>query len=151
MKKQIIFRMLIGFPLGIMISNIITIIVSYSIGKGQYYPVVPSLIQQIGNETTAVVVQLVLSGIYGAIWAGSSVIWEIEDWSLLKMTVTHFLINSVATFPVAYYTHWMEHNLAGIAAYFGIFIAIYAGIWVGLFGVWNRRVKQINTKIQEIN
>ncbi len=149
MKKQIMFRMMIGFPGGVFISYVISIIISLVNGKGQYYATVPSLVGTAGNEINAVLLQFVLAGIYGSIWAGSSVIWENEDWSLLKMTFVHFLINSISTFPIAYFTHWMGHDFVGIVIYFAIFIVIYAGIWVGLYGVWRNRIKHLNAKIQE--
>lgn len=37
-----------------------------------------------GNEINAVVAQMVASLLYGAVWAGASVIWEMDDWSLLR-------------------------------------------------------------------
>lgn len=150
MKKQIMFRLLIGFPGGVLIAYVISIIISLIIGDGQYFATEPSLIVQVGSEINAIILQSMLAGIYGAIWAGSSVIWENEDWSLLKMTVVHFLITSISTFPIAYFTYWMAHNLVGIATYFAMFIGIYAGIWVGLYGVWRKRITQINAKIQEV-
>lgn len=149
MEKKIMFRVMIGFPGGVLISYVISIIISLLMGQGQFFATVPSLIEQMGSEINAVLVQFVLAGIYGAIWAGSSVIWENEDWSLLKMTVVHFLIASISTFPIAYFTHWMGHNLAGMLSYFAIFIAIYVGIWAGLYGVWRKRIMQLDAKIQE--
>ncbi len=38
--------------------------------------------------------QTVLGMVYGAMWGGASVIWEIENWSLLKMTLSHLAICS---------------------------------------------------------
>ncbi|OJX40460.1 MAG: hypothetical protein BGO78_05550 [Chloroflexi bacterium 44-23] len=149
MKKQIISRIIIGFPVGVLIAYVISIIISLLIGKGQYYATEPSLIVTAGNEINAVLLQFVLAGIYGAIWAGSSAIWENEDWSLLKMTVVHFLITSISTYPIAYFTHWMAHDLAGMAIYFAVFIGIYASVWAGLYGVWRNRIKLLNAKIQE--
>ncbi len=149
MKKQILFRIIIGFPAGVLIAHVIFIIISLFMGEGQYFATEPALIGKMGSEINAVILQSVLAGIYGSIWAGSSVIWENEDWSLLKMTVVHFLITSLSTFPIAYFTYWMAHNLAGIATYFAIFIGIYAGIWAGLYGVWRKRITQLNAKIQE--
>ena len=151
MKKNnyIVFRIMIGFPGGVFISFVISIIISLIVGEGQYFATAPSLIGQMGNEINAVLLQFGLAGIYGAIWAGSSVIWENEDWSLFKMTAVHFLITSISTFPIAYFTHWMDHSLAGMLSYFAIFIGIYAGIWAVLYGVWRKRVMQLDAKIQE--
>ena len=76
MKKRILCRALIGAPIGLAISTAITIFSSLIYGDGNYYPVVPALVEQCGNEINAVVAQMIASLLYGAVWAGASVIWE---------------------------------------------------------------------------
>ena len=107
MKKELLKRMLFGAPIGLAISSIITIIISLTVGDGTYYAVVPELAREMGSEINAVVLQAVLSLVYGAAWAGASVVWDMERWSLLKMTLIHLLITSVASFPIAYFARWM--------------------------------------------
>lgn len=149
MKKEIIQRMVSGFLMGIFIVYLITIITSIMKPGGQYYPTVPTLIDQMGSEINAVLFQLLFSGLYGSIWAVSSLIWKNENWSILKMTIVHFLITSIITLPIAYFTHWMGHNMVGLVRYFLIFIGIYAGVWLFQYISWKNEVKQLNTKIQE--
>lgn len=55
MKKQILSRGLVGFPVGIAIGFVITLIISACIGDGFYYPVTPELIGSMGNELNAVI------------------------------------------------------------------------------------------------
>ena len=86
MKKKVILRSLIGAPIGLSISFIITLIISVIINKGEYYPVMPKLTALCGNELNAVVIQTVCSLIYGAAFGGASIIWDMENWSLLKQT-----------------------------------------------------------------
>ena len=50
MKKKVILRCLIGAPIGLSISFMITLIISVIINKGEYYPVVPQLTALCGNE-----------------------------------------------------------------------------------------------------
>ena len=113
MKKKVILRCLIGAPIGLSISFIITLIISVIINKGEYYPVMPKLTALCGNELNAVVIQTVCSLIYGAAFGGASVIWDMENWSLLKQTVIHCLIISVSMLPIAYCMYWMPHNFWG--------------------------------------
>ena len=149
MKKELLKRMLFGAPIGLAISSIITIIISLTVGDGTYYAVVPELAREMGSEINAVIVQAVLSMVYGAAWAGASVVWDAEGWSLLKMTLVHLAITSLATFPIAYLARWMPHNIGGILLYFGIFVAVYLGIWVSQYSAMKRRIQQMNEKIQE--
>ena len=147
MKKRILCRALIGAPIGLAISTAITIFSSLRSGDGNYYPGGPALVEQCGNEINAVVAQMIASLLYGAVWAGASVIWEMDDWSLLRQTVTHLLAGSIATFPVAYLMYWMKHSIAGVVVYFAIFIGIYVGIWITLYSRAKREVTKLNEKV----
>lgn len=88
--------------MGLAMSTVITILISLVVGDGVYYAVAPSLAADMGGEINAVLLQAGLSMIYGAAWASASVIWDAEKWSLLKMTLVHLLVTSLATFPIAY-------------------------------------------------
>ena len=86
MKKELVSRIVGGLLGGIVICYLITIGISISLGDGNFYPCVPSLVKRFGNEITAVIVQTILSAVLGAGFAGSSLIWEKDDWSILKQT-----------------------------------------------------------------
>ena len=149
MKKKILHRCLIGAPIGLAISTLITIVISLIVGDGRYYAVVPEAVSDFGTEINAVLAQAVFSMLYGAAFAGASAVWE-TDWSLLRMTLTHLLICSAATFPIAYGMRWMKHSLGGVLKYVGIFIAIYALIWIVMYGGIKRKIKAMNERVREI-
>ena len=86
MKKKLIGRGVIGFPVGIAIGYVITVIISICIGDGFFYPVTPELVNKMGSELNAVLIQTGLSGIMGTGFAMASVIWEIDSWSLAKQS-----------------------------------------------------------------
>ena len=89
MKKKIIKRSLLGFPLGITMGYLITILISLGWANGYYSPCVPELISLMGNEINAVIFQTILCGILGVGFAASSVIWEMDSWSIVKQTGIH--------------------------------------------------------------
>lgn len=151
MKKKLVIRCLIGAPIGIAISAIITVIISLFIGDGVYYAVVPELISICKTEINAVLLQTLCSMLYGAAFGGASLIWEKENWSLLKQTLLHLLICSLATFPIAYVLRWMNHSLVGVLIYFGSFFAIYFGIWLSCYLSMKYHIKEINEQIKNIN
>ncbi|HML68192.1 MAG TPA: DUF3021 domain-containing protein [Clostridia bacterium] len=149
MKKELIKRCLLGAPLGLAISTVITILISIIIADGRYHAVVPELTSEMGSEINAVVLQAVLSLIYGAAWAGASVVWDAEHWSLLKMTLVHLIVTSVATFPIAYFARWMPHDAKGILIYIGIFVVIYASIWASQYSAMKKKIREMNEKIAQ--
>lgn len=144
MKKKIILRSLLGFPIGLAIGYIITILISLGWANGEYSPCVPELAAVMGNEINAVILQAALCGLLGAGFAASSVIWEIERWGLAKQTGIYFMAISVTMMPIAYFTRWMEHSVKGFLVYFGIFCLIFAVIWVIEFAIGKRHLKQMN-------
>ena len=151
MKKEFVLRVFIGLLGGIVISYLITIGISLVISDGSYYPCVPSLIERFGNEITAIIIQTVLSAVLGAGFAGSSIIWEMDEWSLLKQTSIYFGIVSVLMMIIAYICEWMEHSVKGVLSYFGIFFAIFIVVWIVQYLIWKVRVSKIKEGIQKKN
>ncbi len=147
MKKQVILRALLGFPIGIAIGYIITIIISLIFAQGYYSPCVPDLVETMGSEIGAVILQSILCGLLGSSFAATSVIWEIDKLSIAKQTGVYFLINSVVMMPIAYFTNWMEHSLVGFIMYFSIFIAIFFVVWIVQYFIWKDKIRKMNLKI----
>ena len=148
MKKKILQRILIGIPAGVSISHFISILISVIIGDGRYYPVTPGLIPIAGNEMNAVLIQAVGSALYGAVLGAASVIWDVESWSLLRMTLTHLAVIAAATFPAAWFMHWMPHTPAGGIGYMCIFLVIYAIIWICVYSATKRQIRKMNEQLR---
>ena len=151
MKKGLLFRVFVGVLGGVVLSYFITIVISLTVGDGNYYPCVPRLTERFGNEVTAVIVQTVLSAILGAGFAGSSLIWEKDEWSLLKQTSIYFGIVSVLMMTVAYICEWMEHSVKGVLSYFAIFLVIFIVVWIVQYLIWKVRISKIKEGIKKNN
>lgn len=149
MKKKIIMRGLFGLPTGIAIGFVITLIISACIGNGSFYPVTPELIDTMGNELNAVILQTVLCAIMGVGFAAASVIWEIDSWSLAKQSGVYFMIISVVMLPIAYVTNWMKHTILGVLSYVAIFAAIFVVVWLSQYLLWKRKIKKMNALVSK--
>ena len=147
MKKQVILRGLLGVPLGIAMSTVIGLMISVVLANGRYAPCAPSLVLSAGNELNAMLVQTLLSGLLGATFGASSVIWELDRWSLFKQTGTYFSITSFVMMAVAYFSYWMEHSIRGLIIYFIIFVGIFIFVWLVQYLIWKKRIKRINEKL----
>lgn len=147
MKKRMIIRGFQGFWQGIAICHCISIAISLVFAGGYYSPCVPSLVDAVGSEIGAVLVQALLSGVLGAGFGTASLIWERESWSLLKQTAVYFAVISAVMLPTAYLTYWMEHSAAGFLQYFGIFVLIFAAIWVIEIAAAKYTVYKMNQRI----
>lgn len=149
MKRKLILRGLFGFPVGVAIGFVITIMISVCVGDGSFYPVTPELIVTMGNELNAVILQTVLCGIMGAGFAMASVIWEMDSWSLAKQSGIYFSVACIVMLPIAYVTNWMKHTVGGILAYVGIFVVIFLVVWLIQYSAWKRKIKKMNDSIKK--
>lgn len=149
MKKKIISRGVAGFPIGIAIGFVITVIISVCVGDGLFYPVTPELIVTAGNELNAVILQTVLCGIMGAGFAIASVIWDIDSWSLAKQSGIYFFVACIVMLPIAYVTNWMKHSIGGILCYVGIFIIIFVFVWLIQYFVWKSKIKKMDDSVKK--
>lgn len=149
MKKKIIMRGLLGLPTGIAIGFVITLIISACIGNGSFYPVTPELIDTMGNELNAVILQTVLCAVMGVGFAAASVIWELDSWSLAKQSGIYFMIISVIMLPIAYVTNWMKHTALGVLSYMAIFVAIFIIVWLSQYLLWKRKIKKMNALVSK--
>ena len=140
MKKQVFLRSLLGAFVGCFIGVVIIVCISLAIGGGDMHVATPALLAQVGSEVGAFSLQMAAAMLIGAIWSGASVIWEVERWSLLRQTLTHFLLCSVVCLPIAWAMDW----------YLFGFVAMYAGIWLINYLQIRRRVQEINERLKKV-
>jgi hypothetical protein len=101
--KKALQRGLFGIPMGVFVGYTITILIALvQYDTGIYHPVVPKLSEVTGNEIFAVIIQYLLCAALGFAFAVGSAVFEVEEWGITKQTVIHFLITTIALFPVAY-------------------------------------------------
>jgi len=147
MKKEISLRGFHGITSGIAIGYIITIIFSLIFANGYYSPCVPGLIERMGSEIGAVILQTILCGVIGGSFAATSVIWNLENWSLQKQTVIYFSINAIVSLSIAYLLGWMVPSVSGFILYFSIFIAIFLVIWILIYSYNRNIIKKMNQEL----
>ncbi len=149
MKKQIFARGAIGALGGVFIGQIVMIVISLSVDGGEFMPVPPVLAEQVGSELKAYILQFLGLMVYGAVWAGASVVWE-TDWSLTKQSIVHCLCYALSALPIATMLQWFPHTAAGFLGYFGGFAATYLALWCGQFMSMRARVRAMNRKLGQI-
>lgn len=147
MKKKILGRFYLGFPLGIAIGFVITIFISIGLGDGAYYPCTPQFLEEMKTPLHAVILQTVLCGILGSISCAGSVVWQLDRWSILKQSGVYFAILSTAMMPIAYVLYWMEHSWIGAVSYFLVFALIFVFVWIFQYVVWKIKLKKMNQKL----
>ncbi len=148
--QNIILRGLWGFPMGLAIGYTISIVSSLCYAGGYYAPCVPVLIDKVGSEIGAVVLQAILCGLIGTWSAATSVIWDMERLSLMAQTGIYFILNASVMMSVAYFCYWMEHSIKGFLEFFAVFALIFIVIWVTELLIGKCLVKRLNTNLYKI-
>jgi len=151
MLKKIIKRFVIGFIIEVFVTYLITIINSFIIGGGNYYAAAPGLLKLCGTQNGAVFLQFILAGGLGAVMGVSSIIWEIDSWSLTLQTVVHFFMITVSMLIVAYCCYWMNHTVKSLIAWILMFVVIYIIIWIICYTNYKRKINQVNKSLEERN
>ncbi|HFI0590316.1 TPA: DUF3021 domain-containing protein [Streptococcus suis] len=146
MKKYIL-----SASLGIAIGTIISIITSAVFGQGTYLPLNP--FSTMGAYYLSNFNQVIVMLICVVIWAAIGILFQLadtifeQDWSLLRMTATHFLVTATGFTPLAILAGWFPVNLAGLLFFWLLFILIYASLFFLNHRKMERQIKEINGKL----
>ncbi len=143
----------IGFGLGVIIGTIITCVsATYSYADGVTHICAVELVEACGgNELAAFVIQAIVSGLMGLEGMGLSVVYRIEEWSLLKATVVHFAVTVTCFYATAFSLCWWTVKDVGMNLFMlGIFLAEYVLIWVINYLVSKARIARINKDLKKL-
>ena len=142
--KEFFKRAIMGFVYGVFIGQTILILESLAGGNGSFYPVSAYLLEHSGSQISAVIIQYFITGIIGISFATTTLIFEIDSWSITSQTVLHFVITSVVMFIAGFVCGWFPHTVKSTIIWFVIFIVIYVIMWVGFMLYFKKQIKKIN-------
>ncbi len=150
-EKRIILKSIIGFIMGIVVGLLITAIASMFGENKEIVIVSPEFAQSIGNTALAFVIQSVLTGMLGVAGYGGSELYRIESWSLLRSTLTHFILVISLFFVIAFTLKWIDiGDIPTMLIMLGSYIAVYFIIWLVSYLKVNHQVRDINTGLEKM-
>lgn len=144
MKKEVAKRAILGFIYGVFIGQTILIIESLFMRDGNFYAVSNSLLELAGTKIAAVIIQYFITGIIGTTFAATTVIFEMDNWSLLRQTITHFVITSIVMYIAGFLCGWFPHTVVSTLIWFGVFVVVYVIFWICFSMYYKNKVKKIN-------
>ena len=93
---------------------------------------------------------LFMGGVFGAVAMGSSVVYDIEKWSLVRSTATHFLLLFSLYCLIGFFLNWFSLS----SPLFWIIIAVmfvgYVLIWLVMYFVWKRKIRKMNDELEKL-
>ncbi len=147
MLNKIIKRALLGFIYGIFIGQTILILESLFKGDGSFHSVSEYLLAHTNTELAAVIAQYFITGIIGITFASTTVIFELDRWSLVAQTALHFVITSVVMFFAGFFCGWFPHTAISTLIWFGVFIVVYIIMWLSFTLYYRKKTKEINNAL----
>ena len=151
-RNRVIFLASIGFALGTLIGTVITAVsATMTYADGTLYLCTKEFNDFIKDPLLAFVVQAVVSGLYGMIAMGGSAVYSIEEWSLLKATVSHFLLTVCCYYITAFFCRWISPaNIADCLFMLVLFVIPYLVIWLSSYLSYRSQIMEINRELMEM-
>ena len=146
MKNKLVKRMIIGFVLGITVGNLIAFLTSFFDDSVRL--VAKELSDSLGLGW-AIVVQSILSGIFGLVCFGGISFYEIESWGLLASTVAHFVSMLVSALITAFTLRWIPFKWYGFLIIFGYILICFFIVWFIMYFRWKKNIKEMNEDLQK--
>ena len=148
LKRKFIKKFIIGFIIGIPICPLITY--AFSSMSGHPYFCDPILIKMFGSTIIAFLIQSLISSTYSGLCMGGSIVYEIEEWGILKTTATHFVLTFILFDITGLLLHWWSfHDIITNIIVFLMFLIPYSMIWLIQYIIYKIELKKINKDIQE--
>ncbi len=106
-------------------------------------------LQNNNNSLSSSLPGILLGGIPGAIAMGTMVIYDIEKWSILRATFTHFLIVMGVMLLACFVLKWFEPWSAAFWIMMAAELAGYVIVWLILYYSYRRKVRKLNDMLRK--
>ncbi len=137
----------IGFLLGMVMCSAISLMMMGPAPQ-LFIPVSNELVEKCGSLGTALLVQLIASGIYGSICFVSMAFYEIESWSLARASASHCLTIVLCYIPIGLMLDWASKPVEFLIIV-GIQIISYFIVWLIIYLIYNKQVNDLNEMIKK--
>ena len=91
----------------------------------------------------------VITGVYGIVSMGAQVVYDIEEWSITRATLTHLVITLAGFYGMAFFLGWFALGSSLFWIMTGGFIAAYAVIWCAYYFSYRRNIRKMNEALQK--
>lgn len=127
----------IGFLLGIVICHFISILTGTpELISGDY-------LSRIGDLRAALLLQMLITGLYGAVNIGSTMIYKAERLPLLVSSLIHCSIVIIPFIPMSFFFGWVTDAVSCLIMSAFQFAAYFI-IWLIIYIRYRREIKKLN-------
>ena len=135
-KRQFILVSVIGAVIGIAIWLIMLLTHN------------PKALSDGSHSSDIIILNVILSAVFGALCMGGAVVYDIEEWSILRATFTHFVIVFASFNVVGLSLKWFSFGSVEYWIIHAIMIVAYILIWLFQYLIFKRKVKELNRELE---
>lgn len=152
LKQKLIMLASIGFGVGVITGVMITAFsATMTYADGSLWLCSKELIEAVGNPLLAFTIQAIFSGIYGMFTIGGTIVYQMEEWGLVKCTVIHYLICMVGYDVLAFSMRWFSPSDIDVIVIMFISMSIaYFIIWLINFISYKKQLNVLNMELDEL-
>lgn len=99
-------------------------------------------------ETETLLFHLGVANIVGVIFSFASLVFEKEEWSMLKQTIIHCIILVGTFLPIAIWVGWVPASPVPILVCIGSFLLIYLVLWFAMAIYWKKKIEELNNGLK---
>ncbi len=101
------------------------------------------------TELNAVLIETLLIIIVGMFFAGSSVVWDIDEWNLIKQTLVYFFINLIPVLVLYWFNNMKTFTVKSFIISYLVYTFIFVGIWIFKYLSHRKSVNDINQGLKK--
>lgn len=125
-----------GVPLGILI--------------GQIFLTIGMVVSKSSINYDALLEQNILAALVGGYCYASSITYRVEKWSLLRQTITQWIL-LIPYLPLAWYVGWMPSNINGVIGSIIAYIIFIGVVWVIFRNKYKKYEQELNADLKKWN
>ena len=133
-----------GFVMGALVSCVIIMMIC---SGDRIVFIHPGLSKRYG-EAIALILQILLPGIMGAIDFATTVIYDSERFNLVTATCLHASIVFVLLISVGSFMEWFELTPVSVLLFMALMAAIYIMIWFLMYASSRSQAEEINKMLE---
>ena len=151
-KHRVIVFSSIGFGYGVLAGVLISALTSSAgYADGAYHICSKEFIDAVGNPMAALTLQMLATGLYGALCMGGSAIYSIESWGLLKCTLIHYFMCIVPYLIMGVLLRWYNAgNVSSLIIMLVLMTAVYGIIWLVNFLSYRKELRKLNMQLNNL-
>lgn len=144
-RRTTLMLSVIGFILGMFMCTGITMM--FASTADHIVLVAPELSERFG-KTLAIIVQMIIGGIIGAVAFVSTKVYYDERLSIVAATLIHMAISMSVLLIGGYFLEWVGHTVEELMLFMILPVCIYVLIWFSVYMSYRIQIRQINESLE---